>query len=253
MTAKLSQRRRTVRLHCPHFERLFEFEGAEHAHLCPRKYRGRPRTPARGTVPRPWRHPPRGAAGPRGRVRAVPGLGRSPDPGRARVARNQRAVHAPGGGDRRRPRRAGRGRRHADGVRQVAVLHGARPAGDHRGRRVPGALPVPDQGPRPGPGRRTDGADEGGRARGCRGDVRRRHAGADPVGHPDRGPGRRHEPGHAQLGDPAPPHQVVPAVRAAEGHRRRRAPHVPGGVRQPRRQRPAAAAADLRPLRQPAR
>ena len=79
---------------------------------------------------------------------------------RARVARHQRAVHAPGGRDRCRARRAGRGRRHADGVRQDAALRGARPAGDHRGRRVPGALPVPDQGPRPGPGRRADGADK---------------------------------------------------------------------------------------------
>ena len=50
--------------------------------------------------------------------------------------------------------------------------------------------------------------------------------------------------------DPPPPHEVVPAVRAAPGHRHRRAAHVPRRVRQPRRQRPAPAAPDLRPLRQ---
>ena len=65
------------------------------------------------------------------------------------------------------------------------------------------------------------------------------------------GPGRRHEPGHAPLGDPAPPHEVVPALRAAPGHRHRRAAHVSRRVRQPRRQRPAAAPPALRPLRQP--
>ena len=73
----------------------------------------------------------------------------------------------------------------------------------------------------------------------------------DPVGDPQGGPGRRDEPGHAPLGDPPPPHEVVPAVRAAPGHRHRRAAHVPRRVRQPRRQRPPAAAPAVRPLRQP--
>ena len=53
------------------------------------------------------------------------------------------------------------------------------------------------------------------------GDLRRRHASPDPFRDPDRGPGRRDEPGHAPLGDPPPPHQVVPAVRAGPGHRHR--------------------------------
>ena len=81
------------------------------------------------------------------------------------------------------------------------------------------------------------------------GDLRRRHAGADPLGHPDRRPGRGHQPGHAPLGDPPPPHQVVPALRAGPGDRDRRAAHLPGRVRQPRRQRPAAAAPPVPPLR----
>ena len=58
-------------------------------------------------------------------------------------------------------------------------------------------------------------------------DLRRRHAGADPLGDPRGRPGRRDQPGHAPLGDPPPPHEVVPAVRAAPAHRHRRAAHVP--------------------------
>ena len=183
-----------------------------------------------------------------------PGVARPADPRRAREARHRAAVHPPGGGDRGRARRRGRRRRHADRVGQVAVLHGARPPGARRGPVGPGAVPVPDQGARPGPGRRAVGARAGRRARGRRGLLRRRHAGADPVGDPQGRPGRRDQPGHAPLGDPPPPHQVVPAVRAAAGHRRRRAAHVPRRVRQPRRERPAAAAAAVRPLRlQPGR
>ena len=67
----------------------------------------------------------------------------------------ERAVHPPGGGDRRGPRRRGRRRRHADGVGQDAVLRAARPPGHRRGPGRAGAVPVPDQGARPGPGRRV--------------------------------------------------------------------------------------------------
>ena len=82
-------------------------------------------------------------------------------------------------------------------------------------------------------------------------DLRRRHARTDPLGRAGRRAGRRDQPGHAPLGDPAPPHEVVPAVRAAPAHRHRRAAHLSRRVRRPRRQRAAPAAADLRPLRQP--
>ena len=58
------------------------------------------------------------------------------------------------------------------------------------------------------------------------------------------------QPGHAQLRDPPPPHEVVPAVRAAPGDRHRRAAHLPRRVRQPRRERHPAAAPPVRPLRQ---
>ena len=79
--------------------------------------------------------------------------------------------------------------------------------------------------------------------------LRRRHAEPDPLGHPVGRAGRGHQPGHAPRRDPAAPHQVVPALRAAPDHRHRRAAHVPRPVRQPRRQRAAPPAAHLRPLR----
>ena len=59
------------------------------------------------------------------------------------------------------------------------------------------------------------GARPGRRARDLVGVLRRRHARADPLGDPQGRPGRGDQPGHAPLGDPPPPHQVVPAVRAA--------------------------------------
>ena len=163
-----------------------------------------------------------------------------------------RLYSPPGGGDRGGPGRPRRRRRHADGVGQDALLHAAGPPGDRRGPGGARPVPVPDQGARPGPGRRVRGAVGGGRPDDLGGDLRRRHAGPDPVGDPRRRPGRRHEPGHAPLGDPAPPHEVVPAVRAAPGHRDRRAPHVSRRLRQPRRERAPAAAPAVRPLRLPA-
>ena len=166
--------------------------------------------------------------------------------------RDRAAVHPPGRGHRGGPRRRGRRRRHADGVGQDAVLRAARPPG-HRRRPVgTGALPVPDQGARPGPGDRVRRAVGGGRAGHHHLDLRRRHAGADPLQGPRCRAGRGDQPGHAPLGDPAPPHEVVPAVRAAQAHRHRRAAHVPRRVRRPRRERPAPPPPDLRPLRQPA-
>ena len=88
---------------------------------------------------------------------------------------------------------------------------------------------------------------------GCRSRrLRRRHAGTDQHEHPDGRPGRGHQPGHAPQRDPAPSHQVVPAVRAAALHRGRRDPHLPRHLRQPRRQRPATPPAAVRALRQQA-
>ena len=64
--------------------------------------------------------------------------------------------------------------------------------------------------------------------------------------------GRGDQPGHAPLGDPAPSHQVVPALRAAALHRRRRGAHVPRHLRIARRQRAAPPVAAVRALRQQA-
>ena len=251
MTGELSHPRSRVLLDSREFEHLCYSRPAD-AHLRPRRRRRRPREPARRAVARPGRRPPRGDPG-RGR----PSTATFPDWLDARIvagladARHRAAVSPPGRGDRGGPRRRGRRRRHADRVGQDAVLHAADPPGHRRRPGVAGALPVPDQGARPGPGGRVRRAVGGGRHVDPRVDLRRRHAGADPLGRPGRRPGRRDEPGHAPLGDPAPPHEVVPAVRAAPDHRHRRAAHVPRRVRQPRRQRPAPAAPDLRPLRQP--
>ena len=88
------------------------------------------------------------------------------------------------------PRRRGRRRRHADGVGQDAVLRAAGAAGDRGGSVGPGAVPVPDQGARPGPGRPSSAS-----SRAAAGpvdhhlDLRRRHAGARsarPSGRPAR-------------------------------------------------------------------
>ena len=86
--------------------------------------------------------------------RPVPGLAGSADPdGARRPAASTRstrhqaealeAVHA--GED--------VVRRHADGLGQEPVLRAARPPGARRGSGGAGALPLPDQGARPGPGR----------------------------------------------------------------------------------------------------
>ena len=65
----------------------------------------------------------------------------------------------------------------------------------------------------------------------------------------ERRPGGHHQPGHAPLGDPSAPHQVVQAVREPAVRRDRRAAHLPRPVRQPRRQRHPPPATRLPPLR----
>ena len=133
------------------------------------------------------------------------------------------------------PGRPGRGRRHAHGVGQDALLRAARPAGDRGGSGRARPVPLSHQGALAGPGRGVRGADARVGPDGQRLHVRRGHAGAHPVGGPHGRPGRRDQPGHAPLGDPAPPHQVVPAVRAGARHRHRRAAHLSRHLRQPRR------------------
>ena len=184
-------------------------------------------------------------------VRRFPGLARSADRGRPGAARDRATVRAPGRGHGAGPRRSGLRRGHADRIGQDPLLRAADPPGDRRRSGRARAPPLPDQGARPGPGHRVRRARPCGRAPRVGRDLRRRHAGTHPVGHPRRRPGGGHQPGHAPLGDPAPSHQVVPAVRAAPLHRHRRAAHLPRRVRRARRERAPAPPADLRPLRQP--
>ena len=189
-------------------------------------------------------------SGPRGRVRIVSTVARSADPSRPGRAWHRPALHPPGRCGRGGPRRPGHRRRHADRVRQDAVLRPARPPGDRGRPRGPCPVPLPHQGARAGPGRGIRGAVAGGGHVDLGGDVRRRHARRHPLRRPQGGSGRRQQSGHAELRDPAPPHEVVPAVRAAAGDRHRRAPYLPRGLREPRRQRHPAAAAAVPPLRQ---
>ena len=172
------------------------------------------------------------------------------DPGRARRTRHRAAVHPPGGGDRGRPRAArtsssSRPRRRASRcATRCPVLQAL--AEDPSARALflfPTKALGQDQVAEFGELVQDAGLD------GRRRVLRRRHAGADPVGDPQGRAGRGHQPGHAPLGDPPPPHQVVPAVRAAAGHRHRRAAHVPGRVRVARRERAPPAAPAVRPLR----
>ena len=252
MTDEVAQPGATVLLDSVQFDHPFCF-GVDDAHVRPCLDRGRPRLASRRAVDRARRRPSSAHPGEGRRVRRRSGVARSADPGRARLARHRTSLYPSGRCGRGGPCRRGHRGRHADGVGQDALLRAASPPGDRRRSGRPGALPVPDQGPGAGPGGRVLGALEGGRPVDLGGDVRRRHPGADPIGGPEGRPGRRVEPGHAQLGDPPPPHEVVPAVRAAPGHRHRRAAHVPRRLRQPCRERDPAPASPVRSLRQHAR
>ena len=243
VTTKLSNERGTVGVDCRRYRTSVRMPLGEpdDAPLRPRRSDDRPRRDARGAVPRPRGGPPRRPAAARGDPRPDAAVAGPAHREGSRRARDRAAVLAPGRGHRCGPCRRGRRRGHADGVGQDPLLRPARAPGDRRGPVGPGAVPVPDQGARPGPGHGVRGALGGGRAVDHHLDLRRRHAGPDPVRGPRRRAGRRDQPGHAPFGDPAAPHEVVPAVRAAPAHRHRRAPHVPRRVRRPRRERAAAA------------
>ena len=144
-------------------------------------------------------------------------------------------------------------RRDAHRLGQVAVLPPAGAAGRRRGSGRAGALPVPDQGAQPGPAGRGARAGRPRRAELEAGVYDGDTPAPHPQPHPCGRPGRGHQPGHAPRGDPAPPHEVVPALRAAALRGHRRGPRLPRHLRQPRRQRAAAARAHLRPLRLDAR
>ena len=167
-----------------------------------------------------------------------PGLSRS-GPGRgARPGRHRPPLLTPA--------RGARGGRHLQPrdhqrhrVRQEPRLQPARPRRHRRRRQASRALPLPDQGPRPGPGAEARRAATPGPARG---DLRRRHpARGAPRDPPPQQP-RPHQPRHAPRRAAAQPPQLGRLPRQPRLGRRRRGPHLPRRLRLPRRQRPAAAA-----------
>ena len=146
-----------------------------------------------------------------------------------------------------------RRRRHADGLGQDALLQPARPRPHPEGPGRAGALPLPDEGARPGPARGAARHDRGARGRHRDLHLRRRHAAGRAQGDPRARARRGHEPRHAPQGHPAAPHEVGEAVREPALRRDRRAAQPARGVRLARRQHPPAAAAAVRVLRLAAR
>ena len=189
-----------------------------------------------------------GARAPRfARAARRPAPDRGAGPGQRR---DRRALRPPGAGAR--ARVGGDDDRH-DGhrVRQVAVLQPADARGPVHGRQGARAVPLPDQGARPGPGARAE------RLRaaqaGAPGDLRRRHQARGAPGDPPALEPRAHQPRHAARRDPAQPRRVGGLLRQPRGRRRRRGARLPRRLRRPRRQRPAPAAPRRRRLRRPAR
>ena len=180
--------------------------------------------------------------------------GRAPDRPGARAGgrpareRDRGALLAPARGARG-GRRRKRDRHQRHGVGQVAVLQPPRPRPAGPGRRPPGALPLPDQGARPGPGA------EAVRARAAAAsprDLRRRHAARGPAADPASLEPDPHQPRHAPRRHPAPPQELGRLPRQPRLGGRRRGPHLPGRVRLARRQRPAPAAPGRAPATAPA-
>ena len=233
------------------FEHPFVLEAAD-AHLRPRRPRRRPRRPARRAVARPRRRPPRDPAAAPGGARAVPRLaGPAHRPG-PRRPRHRAAVQPPGGGDRgastpartssssRRPRRA---RRCATRCRSSRPSPRTRPRGRcscSRPRRSARTRSPSSPSCRGRPGLHVSAATyDGDTPAPIRSAIRA--AGQVVVTNPD------------MLHSAILPHHTkwFQLFEQLRDHRHRRAAHLPRRVRQPRRQRPAPAAPDLRPLRQP--
>ena len=118
---------------------------------------------------------------------------------------------------------------------------------------VAGALHLPDEGARPGPGAKARPARAAGpRAR----DLRRRHAARGAAGDPPPGEPDPHQPRHGQHGDARSPQGLGRLPRQPRHGRRRRGAHLSRRVRLARRQRPAPpapgrAALRLRPALHP--
>ncbi len=164
----------------------------------------------------------------------------------ARAARDRAALLPPGTGDPRGHRRSDdRHYRHCLG--QVDVLQPADAAHPLRTDARAGAVPVPDQGARPGPGARAERVRAD--AAGAPGDLRRRHAARVARGHPPQRQRGADQPRHAARRHPPQPRRLGGAVREPRGGGGRRGPRLPRRVRLPRRRRAAAAAAHRRRVR----
>jgi hypothetical protein len=92
------------------------------------RWRG-PGRPAGRALDRPRRRPPRADPGPGGPDRTAPGVARPAHPGRPAAARDRRAVHPPGRGDRGGPRRPDVVVVTPTASGKIAVLHAAGPPG----------------------------------------------------------------------------------------------------------------------------
>ena len=135
----------------------------------------------------------------------------------------------------RRPRGPGH-RHHRHGERQVA---GVQPAGAPDARAGParaGAVPVPDQGPRPGPGAQ---AERAAHAVPAPRDLRRRHAARGAAGDPPALESDPHQPGHAPRGRAAQPPPLGRRAGQPGLDRGGRGARLPRRVRLPRGQRAA--------------
>ena len=208
------------------------------------RHPGRPRLPSAsgrrgGALGRSA--PGRGARVPR--IRACAGCDRGASSRRpasrsARAARGlgrHGALLAPGrgvGGDA--ARRARRDHdRHRERQEPRLQPAGARRA--HRAAEAPRALPLPDEGPLPGPGARARRAE--GQERPRR-DLRRRHRGRAPLADPQVVEPHPDQPGHAPRGRPAAPRPLGRRSFQPPLRRRRRGARLPRRLRLARGQRP---------------
>ncbi len=153
----------------------------------------------------------------------------------ALVARGSRRSTAPGGGLGSAARRRQRDRDDEHRERQEPRLQpaGARPARSRA--EEPGALPLPDEGARAGPGAGALGLRRQGRQAG---DLRRRHRERAPLADPQMGERDPDQPGHAPRRRPAAPRPLGRHAREPPLRRRRRGARLSRCLRLARRQRP---------------
>ena len=200
---------------------------------------------------RPRRRPPRGHPGPRGRVRGVTAAWLDPRiRGRPGRARDRAAVHPPGRRSRGGPCRA---RTSSSSRRPRRARRSATPCRSSRRSRTTRRLgPCSSSRPRRSGRTRSPSSRSSRGPRECR--SRRRRMTATRPRPSARPSGRRGRSSSATR--TCSTRRSCRTTRSGSscssscGYRHRRAPHLPGRVREPRRQRHSPAAAAVRPLRQ---